>query len=271
MEHSIESRSGTVFADRPGRVVGGRSRGMDRTATQRDSYTMDPTSDARVWNALLGDPPLSSAELAALNEVARTRVVSRGHFVFRHEDTARALVFVRDGDVALGLASEGGGFHVERPVHGPGWLDQSSAWLNARHDIDALAVTPLVLVELPRDELQALLVSCPILARRLITSMAAEVHALAANTHSLMHKAAPARFAQWLVERCQAPQTDGSSPIVVRIGERKRDIASQLAITPETLSRVMRSLTRQGVISVAGYTVQVADVEALRKVAAGDD
>jgi CRP-like cAMP-binding protein len=53
----------------------------------------------------------------------------------------------------------------------------------------------------------------------------------------------------------------------VRLHERKRDVASQLAITPETLSRLMRSFTRQGVIEVSGYTLRVLDVEALGRLA----
>jgi CRP-like cAMP-binding protein len=154
-------------------------------------------------------------------------------------------------------------------VRGPGWLDQSSAWIDATHAIDARAVSPLVVVELPREDVQALLVTQPQLARRLIASLAREVHSLAVNTHGLMHKDAPARFAQLLVERCQ-PVADHPQRVVVRLGERKRDIASQLAITPETLSRLMRSLTRQGLIAVAGYTVNVADIDGLRRVAEGD-
>ncbi|MCK7493882.1 MAG: helix-turn-helix domain-containing protein [Comamonadaceae bacterium] len=88
------------------------------------------------------------------------------------------------------------------------------------------------------------------------------------NTHELMHKDAPARFAAWLVQRIELTDAAGLRG-VVRLTERKRDIASQLAITPETLSRLMRSLTRQGVISVAGYNVQVLDAPALRQIAAG--
>jgi CRP-like cAMP-binding protein len=267
MEHSTEIRSGVLFADRPGRSTGARSRVVDVGASQRVPVS-ESLQETRAWNALLGDPPLSSAELAALSTIARTRVVPRGASVFTHDEPARSLVFVREGDVALGCGAEGGGFHVERPVRGPGWLDQSAAWINGSHAVDALAVTPLVVVELPRDDLRNLLDRCPELARRLIASLAREVHSLAVNTHALMHKAAPARFAQWLVERCQSVG-DGERSGVVRISERKRDIASQLAITPETLSRVMRSLTRQGLISVAGYTVQVADVAALRRVAEG--
>lgn len=272
--------------------------------------------DARIWSVLLGEPALSLAELAALTALARPRFVPQGGTVFSQQDPARALVFVRDGDAALGWWAGCGDFRVERPVRGPGWLDQSSAWLDATHAIDARAVSALVLVELPREEVQALLVTHPMLARRLIGSLAREAYTLAVSTHGLMHRDAPARFAYWLLERCQPmpergseslfelgrstlPNPAGTNPArprprarssrlngalasahaaahgnglhraVVRLGERKRDIASQLAVTPETLSRLMRSLTRQGLISVAGYTVFIGDVEGLRRIANG--
>lgn len=233
----------------------------------RSADTLLP--DARVWNELLGAPPLSAAETAALTAIARPRFVAQGAPVFSQQEPAQSLVLVCEGDAALGWRSADGQFRIERPVRGPGWLDQSSAWIEASHAIDARAMSPLVVVELPHEEVQALLITQPALARRLIASLAHEVHALAASTHGLMHKDAPARFAQWLVERCQ-PVPDSPPCGVVRLGERKRDIASQLAITPETLSRLMRSLSRQGLISVAGYTVHVADIDGLRRVADGD-
>ncbi|MCC7100506.1 MAG: winged helix-turn-helix domain-containing protein, partial [Rubrivivax sp.] len=65
------------------------------------------------------------------------------------------------------------------------------------------------------------------------------------------------------------PSAESSCCGIVKMGERKRDIASQLAITPETLSRLMRSFSRQGLLSVTGYTVHVADVQGLRRIAEG--
>jgi CRP-like cAMP-binding protein len=232
--------------------------------------------DARLWNELLGSPALSSLELAALSALARPRVVSQGAQVFAQHEAAQSLVLVCEGDAALGWRDAEGEFRIERPVRGPGWLDQSAAWIGATHAIDARAISSLVVVDLPRDEVQALLVTHPQLAQRLIASLAREVHALAVSTHGLMHKDAPARFAQWLVQHCQVDGVTVPSPTagqlrqgVVRIGERKRDIASQLAVTPETLSRLMRSLTRQGLINVAGYTVNVVDLDGLQRIAEG--
>ena len=81
-----------------------------------------------------------------------------------------------------------------------------------------------------------------------------------------MHKDAPARLAAWLHERCQ-PDPASPERALVQLPMRKRDIASQLAITPETLSRLMRSFSSQGVLLVAGYTVHVLDPAALQAIA----
>jgi CRP-like cAMP-binding protein len=224
--------------------------------------------DVRTWSELLGEPAFGAQELAALDAIARPRFVPQGGVVFAQHETARALVFVREGDAALGCATSDGQFRIERPVHGPGWLDQSSAWIDAAHPVEARAMSPLVVVELLREDVQALMLEQPLLARRLVSGLAREVHALALCTHGLMHKDAPARFAQWLVARFQ-PSAERAERGIVKMCERKRDIASQLAITPETLSRLMRSFTRQGLLAVSGYTVHVADVEGLRRIAAG--
>lgn len=225
--------------------------------------------DAHAWSELLGDPALGAQELSALNAIAQARFVPQGGVVFAQHEVARALVFVREGDAALGCATQDGQFRIERPVHGPGWLDQSSAWIDVAHPAEARAMSPLVVVELPREDVQALMLTQPMLAARLVAGLAREVHALALCTHGLMHKDAPARFAQWLVARFQ-PSVESANRGLVKMGERKRDIASQLAITPETLSRLMRSFTRQGLLVVAGYTVHVADVDGLRRIAEGN-
>ena len=53
------------------------------------------------------------------------------------------------------------------------------------------------------------------------------------------------------------------------LGERKRDIAAQLAIAPETLSRLMRQLKIKGLIDVQGYTVRLLAPDQLRLLAQG--
>jgi CRP-like cAMP-binding protein len=222
--------------------------------------------DQRAWSALLGLPAPSASECHLLDGLAKPRLVAQGQTVFSRGQPARALVALLDGEVALGFRTADGTFRTERLVRGPAWLDLGSAWLADGHAMDAQAWNLATVLELPRETLQPQIERNPGLARRMIQGLAREVQALTVNTHELMHKDAPARLAQWLHQRCE-PLNGNHGVAVVQLSDRKRDIASQLAITPETLSRLMRSFTRQGVIEVAGYTVRVLDVAALGRLA----
>ena len=215
------------------------------------------------WGELLGPPLPSRSDCEALDELACLRSVAAGQPVFVHGDIARSLVVLIAGDVAMGLASAGGPMRTERLVHGAAWLDASSAWLESAHVLDAVALTTVQVAELPLAPLQDLLGGRPALAQRLLVSLAGEVRRLTVHAHELMHKDAPARLATWLCEHCH-PGDDAANQAVVRLAERKSDIASQLGMTPETMSRLMRTLSDQGVIEVEGYTVQVLDLQALR-------
>ncbi|HRI17668.1 MAG TPA: Crp/Fnr family transcriptional regulator, partial [Burkholderiaceae bacterium] len=210
------------------------------------------------WVDLLGTPAPTRAECDALDELAQMRRVAAGQAVFTHGEISRSLVVLVSGDVAMGMASPGGAMRTERLVRGTAWLDASSAWLASAHVLDAIALTTVQVVELPRAPLQALLEQRPALARRLLVSLAGEVRRLTVHAHELMHKDAPARLATWLSVHSRPAEDAAANRAVVRLVERKSDIASQLGMTPETLSRLMRSLSDQGVIEVEGYTVKIS-------------
>lgn len=262
MEPHFATAAGTALL--PGRAVTlpARDVAVARSAPAQTA----PAGESRAWSALFAGPPLSAAECAALESITQARSVVPGQIVFSRAATAPALVALLEGDAALGFRTADGTFRTERIERGPAWLDLSAAWVDAPHAMDAQACTLATVIELPLDALQAQLDRHPALAQRLIHGLANEVQALEVNTHELMHKDAPARLAQWLRQRCE-PLAGASGQAVVHLHERKRDVASQLAITPETLSRLMRSFSGQGVIEVAGYTVRVLDVPALERLA----
>jgi len=265
MEHRFAAPTGLTLP--PGRAPAGLVTGLlpDKAPRVRAGAAV---AEQPMWRALFGDVVLSEAELEALAAIAQRRQVVPGQAVLSRSTAAQALVALQQGEVALGLRTADGTFRTERIVRGPAWLDQGSAWLDEPHAMDAQALSAATVLELPRQALAQCLSEHPALAQRLICGLAREVQALTANTHELMHKDAPARLAQWFLQR-QTPVAGGQpGQAVVTLHERKRDVASQLAITPETLSRLMRSFIRQGVIEVAGYTVRILDTAALARLAA---
>jgi CRP/FNR family transcriptional regulator, dissimilatory nitrate respiration regulator len=263
MEHRHAATSGLAVL--PERRTGLRP--LDAEAAGRSRPL--PLADAVMWNTLLVGAALSPEELDDLTRIALAHTVAAGQSVFSRTGVATTLVALRSGEVALGFRTADGVFRTERIVRGPAWLDPGSAWLAEPRALDAQALSAAAVVELPRDLLAARLAERPDLAQRLIGALAREVQALTVNTHELMHKDAPARLAQWLFQRCEPLEgvAGAAGQAVVKLHERKRDVASQLAITPETLSRLMRSFTRQGVIEVSGYNVRVIDPPALGRLA----
>ena len=262
MEHDIATTSRPAISPERSTML----RMVSPDARTRSIRAASLVNGNSFWGELLGSPAPSAAECAALEALAQERSVAQGTVVFNRAEAARNAVAVRSGEVALGFRTADGTFRTERIVRGPAWLDLASGWLGNSHAMDAQAWTVASVVELPCDALQAQFEHLPGLPRHVIRGLANEVQALAVNTHELMHKDAPARLAQWLHQRCE-PAVGDEAQAVVRLADRKRDVASQLAITPETLSRLMRSFTRRGVIEVAGYTVRVLDVAALKALA----
>jgi CRP-like cAMP-binding protein len=241
-------------------------RGMTPSAVASVSDGDRGSSVLRRLSPMFAALGLAAADAQALEREARARFVPQGQMVFTRSDVAHVVVALLQGDVALGVALSDGQFRPERLVHAPTWLDLGSAWLEGTHALDARALSPVTVAEVPLDAMLPMVERRSTLARPLISALAREVRDLTLNTHELMHKDAPARLAAWLHQRC-SPRPGVPEQAIVQLHERKRDIASQLAITPETLSRLMRSFMQQGVIEVSGYTVLVLDPKALERIA----
>ncbi len=234
---------------------------MNAVAPALEAVTARPRLPVHVpWPALLGS--LSSDDAQALDALAATRSVAEGQTIATRGTAARQLIALLDGQAVCGWAQPDRGLSAERVVHGPQWLVLSAPLGEGRHHSDVVAQSRVLLAELPVDPLRALAARRPMLSLRFMDTLAREVGRLDTRLHELMHKDAGARLAAWLCAQLQ-----GSSQVVLRLAERKRDIASQLGMTPETLSRMMRSLSERGLIAVSGYTVRVLDPDALHGLA----
>lgn len=234
---------------------------MNAIAPPNDAPTAIRGTVQVPWPALLG--PLAANDAQALDQLAQVRRVGEARRIFTRGEAARSLVALVDGQAACGLWQGERGLTAERVLHAPAWLALASPWTDGLHGCDALAQTGVLLAELPLEPLRMLLTRHPMLALRFTDALAREVGRLELRLHELMHKDAGARLAAWICAQFAGrPQ-----PSVLRLAERKRDIASQLGMTPETLSRLMRSLSDRGLIAVSGYTVRVLDPQGLRGLA----
>ena len=261
---SLRLRASTPFAATVGGCATPHCK-QERPPERPDAHGA-PLPDARAWGRLFGEAVVPATVVQSLNRISQGQRLAPGDTVFYRSEPAGSLVALASGDAALGGPDAHGQFRTERHLQGPAWLDASAAWLGDVHAHEARVLAPAVVIRLDCLALTQEIEAHPALALLLLRALAREAQTLARSTLSLMHQDAPERWAAWLLARCQ-PVPEDEQRGVVQLPLRKRDIASQLAITPETLSRLMRSFSAQGVIAVAGYTVHVMDRTALARLA----
>lgn len=187
-----------------------------------------------------------------------------GSVLLRRGEFADAIVFVESGQVGLGLTDGDTMTHLLGTVDGPFWLEASAAILARPSLVDAVAQTRVKLRTLPVPVFRTWLAALPESAQNLLRDVAVSHWQQSELAVSRLAKDAEARCAEWLLRHAQ---TSAQGSVAVMLQQRKRLIAAQLGIAPETLSRVLRHLRERSLISGSGRVVHLVDPGGLRSLA----
>lgn len=201
---------------------------------------------------------------ALLTLPARGVTVEPGAVVLRRGELAQDVIHVESGRIALGLMDSENLSHLLGTVIGPFWLEATAAILGKPSLVDAVAETTVVLRRLPVREFAAWMQSLPESAQVVLRDVATAHWQQAELSVSRLAKDAEARCAEWLLRHAQ---TSAQGSVAVMLQQRKRLIAAQLGIAPETLSRVLRHLRERSLISGSGRVVNLVDPSGLRSLA----
>lgn len=207
-----------------------------------------------------------AAQTIFSNRPAETAVT--GTVLLQRSAATDCVIFIESGRVALGVLGSGADAgvidHQLGVVEGPSWLEVTAAVLNLPSAVDAVSQTEVQLHRLPLDEFRANLGTCASGVQSMLLDMARSHRQQTELTVSRLAKDAEARCAEWLLSHAETSEKGGCS---VHLQQRKRAIAAQLGIAPETLSRVLRHLRELRLISGSGRVVDLVDPAGLRTLA----
>ncbi|MEO7106615.1 MAG: Crp/Fnr family transcriptional regulator [Rhodoferax sp.] len=192
--------------------------------------------------------------------------VAPGTALLRRAVQTDLVLFVESGRVAIGVIGEDSEAveHQLGFLEGPGWLDATSAVLNLPSAVDAVAQTEVWVRRTPLSEFQACFHAFDESVQTMLLDVAKAHRQQTDLTISRLAKDAEARCAEWLLGQVRSNDKGVCS---VQLQQRKRTIAAQLGIAPETLSRVLRHLRERSLISGTGRVVNLVDLHGLRSLA----
>ncbi len=195
---------------------------------------------------------------------AESRNVSRGQVLLRRGADTPWVSYIESGRVALGVMDGGVMTHQIGVLEGPCWLDASSVVLNLPHLVDAVADSLVQVRSVTMMDFRQAIADMAESAQAVLTDVAMAHRRQTEFAVSRLAKDAEARCAEWLLSHAE-PGEQGL--MAVQLNQRKRSIAAQLGIAPETFSRVLRHLREQSLISGTGRVLNLPNPSGLRLLA----
>jgi CRP-like cAMP-binding protein len=195
---------------------------------------------------------------------SETEAMDAGEVLRRRNEVPTSVLHLESGRVLCGVLEGEGLRHQLGVVEGPFWLDAASALMGTPLPVDWVADTRVQVRRLPIEDFRRGLGDMPAGARGLLMDMAKGYSQQSALAVGRLAQDAEARCAGWLLQHAQA---DHSGAMQVTLHLRKRLIAAQLGIAPETFSRVLRHLRELGLIHGSGNVVNLLQPHALQSMA----
>lgn len=207
---------------------------------------------------------LDDEQFRRLAQSVQVHALEPRQMLFQRGDPARHWYVVLEGSVKLALQSRSGEEKVVERL-GPGQsFGEALMFMEApAFPVAAIALDASEVLAVPNAGFIAALKESPETCFRMLADLSRRLHGLVREIEELTLASATLRVVRHVLELAG---TTTSGPVTVTLEESKQMLASRLAIKPETLSRILRSLSDAGVLNVEGRQLHVPDVARLREV-----
>lgn len=211
--------------------------------------------------------PREQAEVAALARPLRRH---RGESIHRPGDAVSHLLVVHRGRVRISHVAPSGHEQLIRVLEPGDFVGEASFVTGSRPEDHATALSDVELCSFEHRDLGALVARHPDIALRMLRAVTTRLEATERMLADITSSDVEARLAGYLLD-LPARRSIGadSGSLEVRLPLAKKDVASLLGTTPETLSRKLALLADQRLITVSGRTVTILDRRSLEVRAMG--
>jgi CRP/FNR family transcriptional regulator, dissimilatory nitrate respiration regulator len=208
---------------------------------------------------------LDEPTLARIAAGSRPRRLEAGEALVREGEPVRGFFAVAAGSVRIFRLAPDGREQVLQRVRAGQTFAEAAVLSMKRYPANAVAAEPgTEVVEIGAETFLRLFEDDTQVAKSMVASMATWLLRLVGRVEELTVLSAGARLARYLLDLPSTSTDEGSS---VALPLAKKDLAAQLGITPETLSRLLRKWQDTGVARTEGASVVVLDADALLAIA----
>jgi CRP-like cAMP-binding protein len=220
-----------------------------------------------VVDALQATPVLADTPPALVDQLereCRLRGFGRGDYIFREGDAGDSLFIVVDGQVKLQVSSHGGDVAVLTTVAKPDCFGELAFLDGGPRSTSARALTDLMLVEIPRTSLLALVQQEPKVLDTLLRILGGRLRRLTEQIADASFLDVGGRLAKLLLTLANA-QHGAPSSQSTDLALTQTDLANMVGGTRQTVNRILSDLEQRDVIHLDGHILVIRRPDVLRR------
>ncbi len=202
---------------------------------------------------------LDEETLAKMAKHSSWKVFAADTVIFWEGDTESNLYYLQYGSLKVLKSSGDGREQVLRFIGAGEIFNEVGVLANRPNPATAVALEESGIWLIPRKLLEEVILAHPQAAMQIIENMADKIIGLVSLAADLTLKSVEARFANLLLEQAE------EGVIERRRWTTQTEMASHLGTVPDVLGRVIRELTKAGLIEMDKNHIRILDREGLTK------
>ncbi len=206
---------------------------------------------------------MDAEQFEQVAETAHAKKLQRGAVLFEQGSALTDIYLLVSGGIKLQRLAPNGDEKVLEIIR-PGQTFAEAVLFSggSKYPVSAISVSPSVVVGIQAESYLKLINSSNALCINLLSKLSQRLHWMVNEVDRLTLHSANYRLVSYLLSHIPEDQHDSAGLVLVA---PKHVVASRLSIKPETLSRTLKALSKQGLIRLEGSSIELVDVEKLRE------
>jgi CRP/FNR family transcriptional regulator len=221
------------------------------------SNTLDVISHIPLFHGLPPD------QLEALAQIALPKHFQKGQIIFSEGDEADGFYVVVEGTVKILKLSVEGKEHILHIFESGEPFGEVPVFAGEQFPAHAEAIAESRLLFFPIEDFINLIKQVPSLALNMLATLSARLRQFTIKIEHLSLKEVPGRLAAYLLYLSDERGEQDS----VHLSISKQQLASLLGTIPETLSRILAKMAKDGFIEMDGRHIVIIDRPRLEELA----
>lgn len=195
----------------------------------------------------------------------KIRYYKRGEFIFHEEDACAGMFVLIEGRVDLCILGPEGQLSILATLKPVIMFNEVAVLDGGPNPVSALATTDITVWHISYTKFQELLLSIPQVGIGLLSVLAKRNRQLISHYDDLSFRTVQARLAKYLIDISQQ-----GTQIIDRSMHPVKSIAARIVTAPEAISRTLKVLTLDNLITCTRQEIRIKDLKRLQSLARMD-